>query len=128
MAIELSVVIPLYNEEENVRPLVEEVSAQLEKLGRAYEIVMVDDGSTDGTRSALEAIARSDKHVTVIRFRRNFGQTAAISAGIEKSRGAVIVPMDGDLQNDPADIARLLAKMGEGFDCVSGWRKDRKDK
>ncbi len=128
MGIDLSVVIPLYNEEENVRPLVEEVTQQLQKLGRSYEIVLVDDGSTDGTRTALEAIARADTHAVVVRFRRNFGQTAAISAGIERSRGAVIVPMDGDLQNDPADIARLLAKMEEGFDCVSGWRKERKDK
>jgi glycosyltransferase involved in cell wall biosynthesis len=128
MQIELSVVIPLYNEEESVRALYDELASELGKLGRSHEIILVDDGSTDKTYAALERIAAEDKNVVVVRFRRNFGQTAAMSAGIERARGSVIVPMDGDLQNDPADITRLLAKMAEGFDCVSGWRANRQDK
>ncbi|MBI3184736.1 MAG: glycosyltransferase family 2 protein [Myxococcales bacterium] len=128
VSVDLSIVIPLYNEEESIRELYGELSAVLEKLRVSHEVVMVDDGSTDSTFRALEEIARADPRVTVIRFRRNFGQTAALSAGIEHARGSVIVPMDGDLQNDPADIPNLLAKMAEGYDCVSGWRADRKDK
>jgi glycosyltransferase involved in cell wall biosynthesis len=126
---DLSVVVPLFNEEENVRPLYEELVAELKKLGKRYEVLFVDDGSTDGTRGILEALAKSDPALTVVRFRRNFGQTAALSAGIERARGKVIVPMDGDLQNDPADIGKLLAVMEKhGFECVSGWRADRQDK
>ncbi len=128
MGLDLSVVIPLFNEEENVSPLYEELRAVLEKLGRTYEIVLVDDGSSDKTFEKLRAIAALDPHVVVLRFRRNFGQTAALSAGIERARGDVIVPMDGDLQNDPADIPKLLEKMeADGFECVSGWRKNRQD-
>lgn len=124
----LSVIAPLFNEQESVRPLYDELTAEMCKLGKPYEIVLVDDGSSDGTFKQLEGIAASDKRVVVVRFRRNFGQTAAVSAGIEQARGEVIVSMDGDLQNDPADIAALLAKMADGYQCVSGWRKDRKDK
>jgi len=128
MSVELSVVIPLYNEEENVQPLYDELKGVLEKLGKTYEVLLVDDGSSDKTFKKLEAIAAADPHVVVLRFRRNFGQTAALSAGIERARGAVIVPMDGDLQNDPADIPKLLEKMeADGFECVSGWRKNRQD-
>jgi glycosyltransferase involved in cell wall biosynthesis len=128
MGLALSVVIPLYNEEENVQPLYDELKGVLEKLGRSYEVLLVDDGSGDGTFEKLKAIAAADPHVVVLRFRRNFGQTAALSAGIERAQGAVIVPMDGDLQNDPADIPKLLEKMdAEGFECVSGWRKNRQD-
>ncbi len=127
MSVELSIIIPLYNEEENVQLLFDELKAVMEMLGRSYEIVMLDDGSKDKTFEKLTAIAEADANVVVMRFRRNFGQTAALSAGIERARGKVIIPMDGVLQNDPADIPRLLEKMAEGFECVSGWRKDRKD-
>jgi glycosyltransferase involved in cell wall biosynthesis len=125
---QISVVIPLFNEEENVRPLLEELFAELSTLGRTFEVICVDDGSRDGTFAALAAVAHERPELRVIRFRLNFGQTAAMSAGIEAARGEVIVPMDGDLQNDPADIARLLAQLDAGFDVVSGWRKHRKDK
>jgi len=125
---ELSVVIPLYNEEANVERLLGELLGVLRELGRTFEIICVDDGSRDGTFAVLSRLAQGEPALRVIRFRLNFGQTAAMSAGIEAARGAVIVPMDGDLQNDPADIARLLARLGEGYDVVSGWRKNRKDK
>jgi glycosyltransferase involved in cell wall biosynthesis len=125
---DLSVVIPLYNEAENVAPLLGELFDQLGLLGRTFEVICVDDGSRDGTFAALSGHAEREPRLRVIRFRRNFGQTAAMSAGIEAARGAVIVPMDGDLQNDPADIGKLLAELDRGHDVVSGWRKNRKDK
>jgi glycosyltransferase involved in cell wall biosynthesis len=125
---ELSVVIPLYNEEANVEPLLAELLGVLRGLSRTFEVICVDDGSRDGTFARLAQVAQREPALRVIRFRLNFGQTAAMSAGIEAARGAVIVPMDGDLQNDPADIARLLARLDEGYDVVSGWRRDRKDK
>lgn len=124
---DLSVVIPIYYEEENIRPLYDAVTAALDPAGLSYEIITVDDGSGDGSFAVLKELAQADNRVRVIRFRRNFGQTAAMAAGFEAARGAVIVPMDGDLQNDPADIPLLLAKIGEGFDVVSGWRIDRQD-
>jgi len=125
---DLSVVIPLYNEEANVESLLAELFGVLRGLGRTYEVICVDDGSRDGTFAELARLAQLEPALRVIRFRLNFGQTAAMSAGIEAARGNVIVPMDGDLQNDPADIAKLLARLGEGYDVVSGWRRDRKDK
>jgi glycosyltransferase involved in cell wall biosynthesis len=125
--VELSVVVPFFNEEENVRALYQELKGVLDAYAQPYEMVFVDDGSTDKTFSILEELAGKDHALVVLRFRRNFGQTAALSAGIERARGRVIVPMDGDLQNDPADIPKLLIKMSEGFECVSGWRKNRKD-
>jgi glycosyltransferase involved in cell wall biosynthesis len=125
---QISVVIPLFNEEENVRALLDELFGELAKLGRSHEVICVDDGSRDGTFAALARIAETRRELRVIRFRLNFGQTAAMSAGIEAARGEVIIPMDGDLQNDPADIARLLLQLDAGFDVVSGWRKDRKDR
>lgn len=128
MAVDLSVVIPLYNEEENVQELFRELLEVLTRLDRSFEVVVVDDGSSDATWAKLEALAKAEKRIVAVRFRRNFGQTAALSAGIERATGAIIVPMDGDLQNDPADIPRLLATMGEGYDCVSGWRFNRQDK
>ncbi len=124
----ISVVIPLYNEEPNVAPLLGELLAALRELGRPFEVICVDDGSGDGTFAALSRAAAAEPAVRVIRFRRNFGQTAAMSAGIEAARGAVIVPMDGDMQNDPADIRRLLAELDGGCDVVSGWRKNRMDR
>ena len=125
---ELSVVIPLYNEEANVEPLLSELFGVLRGLGRTHEVICVDDGSRDGTFARLAAFAQHEPALRVIRFRLNFGQTAAMSAGIEAARGGVIVPMDGDLQNDPKNIERLLATLEQGYDVVSGWRRDRKDK
>lgn len=133
---ELSVVIPLFNEEGNVEPLLDELFATLEGLGSRFEVVAVDDGSRDGTWAALERAAARSPALRVLRFRRNFGQTAAMSAGIDAARGAVIVPMDGDLQNDPADIPRLLQRLegrlaghpAEAVDVVSGWRRNRQDR
>jgi glycosyltransferase involved in cell wall biosynthesis len=125
---DLSVVIPLFNEEPNVGPLLEELLGALRALGKSFEVICVDDGSRDGTFAALRKLAGTEPALRVIRFRLNFGQTAAMSAGIEAARGRVIVPMDGDLQNDPKDIGALLGKLGEGFDVVSGWRKERRDK
>lgn len=123
----VSVVIPLLNEEETLPLLHERVRAALEGLGQSYEIVYVDDGSSDRTFERLTAIANADPHVRIVQFRRNFGQTAALQAGIDYSRGEKLVFMDGDLQNDPADISRLLTRLDQGYDVVSGWRKDRKD-
>jgi len=124
---ELSVVIPVFNEVENVRDLHRELTAALDPLGRPYEILLVDDGSTDGTLPALAAIEREDPRVRVLRLRRNFGQTAAFSAGFDHALGDVIVTSDGDLQNDPRDIPALLARLDEGYDMVCGWRKKRHD-
>jgi glycosyltransferase involved in cell wall biosynthesis len=126
--LQISVVIPLFNEEENVAPLLEELLTALRAHGRRFEVICVDDGSRDRTFENLRALASREPALRVIRFRRNFGQTAAMSAGIEAARGEVIVPMDGDLQNDPADIAKLLDGLEKGYDVVSGWRKDRRDR
>jgi glycosyltransferase involved in cell wall biosynthesis len=124
----LSVVIPIHNEEESVGALYGALRQVCDRLARPYEIVLVDDGSRDGTFGLMEEIHRQDPRVKAIRFRKNYGQTAAMAAGFEFARGATIVSMDGDLQNDPTDIPRLLAKLEEGCDVVCGWRKDRKDK
>jgi glycosyltransferase involved in cell wall biosynthesis len=124
---ELSIVIPLYNEAENVEPLYAELSAALAKTGRSYEVLIVDDGSRDDSFVRLKAVHERDPRWRIIRFRRNFGQTAGFSAGFDAARGAIIVTSDADLQNDPRDIPKLLEKMDEGFDIVSGWRKDRKE-
>ena len=126
MSVELSIVIPLYNEELNVAPLHAELSAILKPMAVAHEIVLIDDGSTDGTFEVLRRIQAIDPHVRVIRFARNFGQTAAFAAGFAYARGQFIVTFDGDLQNDPADIPRLL-EIARTHDVVCGWRKDRKD-
>src|SRR5262245_66184562 len=115
---ELSVVIPIKDEKDNLRPLHERLRSALEPLGREYEIVLVDDGSTDGSRPLLQELAASDPRLKVVMLRRNFGQTAALQAGIDWSQGAIVVTLDGDLQNDPADIPRLLAKLDEGYDAV----------
>jgi glycosyltransferase involved in cell wall biosynthesis len=125
--LQLSVVVPVYNEEHNVQRLHESVTQVLTGERLSYELVLVDDGSTDATFARAEALVRSDAHVRVIRLRRNYGQTAAMAAGIRHARGSVIVTMDGDLQNDPADIPRLLARLGEGYDIVAGWRRRRHD-
>jgi glycosyltransferase involved in cell wall biosynthesis len=123
----LSVVIPAYNEEENVSILYEKLKKVLDGLGQDYEIIFVDDGSTDGTYQRLKQLAEKDSRLKVIRFKRNYGQTAAMSAGFEHAKGDVIITLDADLQNDPEDILLLLEKLEEGYHVVSGWRKDRKD-
>lgn len=125
--IDLSIVVPVYNEEENVQRLHERLDEVLPSLGRSYEIIFIDDGSTDASAAQLRVVQQGDPHVRVIRLRRNFGQTAAFSAGFDHARGAVVITMDGDLQNDPADIPRLLDKIAEGYDIVSGWRVKRQD-
>jgi glycosyltransferase involved in cell wall biosynthesis len=125
---ELSLIIPVYNEEENLPLLMDSIQATLTPLKKTWEVVFVDDGSTDKSLDILESLTQKDpNHVRVVTFRRNFGQTAAITAGIDFSQGKTIVLLDADLQNDPADIPILLAKLDEGYDLVSGWRKDRKD-
>ena len=123
----ISVVVPVFNEEENILPLHERLLPVLKRLNREYEIIFIDDGSTDNTLSQLRRISKADPSTKVISFLRNYGQTAALTAGIDFSKGRVIIPMDGDLQNDPEDIASLLRKIDEGYDAVSGWRKSRKD-
>jgi glycosyltransferase involved in cell wall biosynthesis len=124
---DLSIVIPVFNEEENVEMLYEKLLVALSELGQSWEVVFIDDGSTDNSFDELEKLSLQDDRIKVIRFVRNFGQTAALSAGIDHSLGRIIIPMDADLQNDPADIKLLLAKMNEGYDVVSGWRKQRQD-
>ena len=124
----LSIVIPVFNEAANVAELHQQLTASLEPMGRPYEILIVDDGSTDGTLPRLVEIEGRDRRVRVLRLRRNFGQTAAFSAGFDHARGEIVVTSDGDLQNDPADIPRLVARLEEGgFDLVCGVRKSRQD-
>jgi glycosyltransferase involved in cell wall biosynthesis len=123
----LSIVIPVYNEEDNIPLLHERVHSALEDAGVDYEVIIVNDGSTDRTGAHLRSLAEKDPKLKVVNFRRNFGQTAAMMAGIDYASGDIVVGLDGDLQNDPADIPRLVAKLDEGYDVVSGWRRDRKD-
>jgi glycosyltransferase involved in cell wall biosynthesis len=125
---EISVFLPVLNEEPNLLPLHEKLDVALQTLGRTAEIIYVDDGSTDGSLEVLRKLASLDRRVRVVALRRNYGQTAAMAAGIHAARGEVLIPMDADLQNDPADIVRLLEKLDEGFDVVSGWRKNRQDR
>jgi glycosyltransferase involved in cell wall biosynthesis len=124
----VSVVIPVYNEEESVLPLYQSVRRACDLLGEPYEVIFVDDGSRDATFDLLRGVHEQDTRVKVLSFRKNSGQTAAMAAGFEYATGDLIVSMDGDLQNDPVDIPRLLSKMREGFDVVCGWRKSRQDK
>jgi len=125
---DLSVVVPIYNESPNLRPLYEQIIEVLSGTALEFELVLVDDGSLDDSFTIVSDLAKGDPRVRVIRLRRNFGQTAAMAAGFDIACGEVIVPMDSDLQNDPADIPRLLDKIREGYDVVSGWRKSRQDK
>jgi glycosyltransferase involved in cell wall biosynthesis len=127
MKIELSIVIPIYNEEKNIQALYKELVSVLNKISLKSEIVIINDGSSDSSLKIFEAIAKNDQRVKVIDFVRNFGQTAALSAGIENSSGDIIIPMDGDLQNDSRDIPKLLKKIDQGYSVVSGWRKKRRD-
>jgi glycosyltransferase involved in cell wall biosynthesis len=123
----LSVFLPVYNEEPNLPALHGKLLDAMRRLGESFEVIYVDDGSRDASLKILAEFAAADPRVRVISFRRNYGQTAAMAAGIEAARGEILIPMDADLQNDPADIERLLKKLDEGYDVVSGWRADRKD-
>lgn len=124
----LSIVIPVYNEVDSLHILHQAVSTAMQNVNRSWEVIYVDDGSRDGSAKILEELALKDPdHVAVVEFRRNFGQTTAIAAGIDHARGEVIVFLDADLQNDPADIPMMLEKLDEGYDVISGWRKDRED-
>lgn len=125
---EISLFLPVYNEEQNIKEMHSRISNSLEAVNRLAEVIYVDDGSSDGSLEALREVAASDNRVNVIALRRNYGQTAAMSAGIDAARGQILIPMDADLQNDPADISKLLDKLDEGYDVVSGWRIDRQDK
>jgi len=124
---ELSVVVPVYNEEANVEPLIGEINGVLRHLGKSYEVVVVDDGSEDQTFAVLSKLHREQPTMKVVRLKRNFGQTAALAAGLAYARGEIVVLMDGDGQNDPADIPGLLVKLAEGNDMVAGWRFNRRD-
>ncbi len=125
---DVSVVVPIYNERDNLAPLYSALTFALRDLGRSYEIVLVDDGSRDGGRNTMRALAAGDPHLRLVFFRRNYGQTAAMAAGFQQSRGRIVVTMDGDLQNDPADIGRLLERIDQGYDVVCGWRRNRQDR
>src|SRR6267142_7249098 len=125
---EISIFLPVKDEEPNLLLLHGKLDQALKTLGRTAEIIYVDDGSTDGSLQILRELSRLDQRVRVVALRRNYGQTAAMAAGIDAARGDVLIPMDADLQNDPADIGRLLVKLDEGYDVVSGWRKNRRDK
>lgn len=128
--IDVTIVVPLYNEEDNVQPLYREIAEVMDAQSLNYEVIFIDDGSHDQTIARLREVAGTDPRVTILEFTKNFGQTASMAAGFDQARGRVIVPMDGDLQNDPHDIPALVAKLDEapGWDIVSGWRKNRKDK
>ena len=124
----VSLIVPLFNERDNVSELAATVETVMDASGMSYELLMIDDGSTDGTGELLRQLQKMHPHLKIIQFRRNFGQTAAMAAGFKHARGEVIVPLDGDLQNDPADIPKLIARLEEGYDVVSGWRRKRQDK
>jgi len=123
----LSIIIPVFNEEQNIVPVVQKIIKAITILNRKFEVIFINDGSTDATAEELAKAALKGPHIKVIHLRKNFGQTAAMMAGIDYASGDIIIPMDGDLQNDPDDISRLISKLDEGYDVVSGWRKDRKD-
>lgn len=125
--LDLSIIIPVYNEEESLYPLYKKIKAVLSKSGKSYEIMFIDDGSSDTSLENLKSLQKNDKGIKIIIFRKNFGQSAAISAGFSNARGEILVVMDADLQNEPNDILRLLKKIDEGYDVVSGWRYDRED-
>ena len=125
--LDLTVVVPLLNEEESLRPLMDRINRALDETNLAYEVVFVDDGSTDGSPEVLTELHAASSNVRVIQFRRNFGKAAAYTAGFEESRGRIIITMDADLQDDPAEIPALVAKLDEGYDLVSGWKQKRHD-
>jgi glycosyltransferase involved in cell wall biosynthesis len=124
---EITLVVPVYNEEPNIEPLIREIVPALSRITDNFEIIAVDDGSRDGSYEKLKKLRDEDPRIKVIRFRANFGQTAAFAAGFDRARGKIIITMDADLQNDPADIPAMVAKLNEGYDIVAGWRYDRQD-
>ncbi len=124
----LSIVIPVYNEEDSIEPLYDSLTPVLTKIGKKYEVILIDDGSMDKSFKKMSRIHDKNKNYKIIKFRRNFGQTQAMNAGFDYSSGKIVITLDADLQNDPSDIPDILKKMDEGYDIVSGWRKDRKDK
>ncbi len=121
----LSIIIPVFNEEQNLLPLSQKLTATLSGLGKSFEVIFVNDGSADKSLEVLKTLAENNSNFKIISFRRNFGQTAALAAGIKYAQGELIIPMDADLENDPADITRLLAELDKGYDLISGWRKNR---
>lgn len=123
----ISITVPVFNEKENLQPLLTQIRDVMAKQAISWEVIFVNDGSTDGSREELDRIVSSNSDVRVIHFRKNFGQTAAMMAGFDHARGEIVIPMDADLQNDPKDIPRLVAKLNEGYDVVSGWRQNRQD-
>ena len=125
--VKLSIILPVYNEEENVPVIYEELKSVLDKINKNYEIIFIDDGSTDKTFEVLEKLHKKNPKVKIIKFRKNFGQSAALQAGFDNCRGEIVVSMDSDLQNNPRDIPKLIEKLDEGYDCVCGWRHKRED-
>ena len=123
----ISLIIPVFNERENIAPLVDSARAAMDPTGEDYEIILINDGSTDGSEVLLDALPMTDPRIRVIHFRKNFGQTAAMAAGFDHAAGEILIPLDADMQNDPCDIPAILAKLREGFDVVSCWRKNRRD-
>lgn len=128
MAERVSLIVPVYNEQDNIRPLYAQLRCVMDTLGRDVELILVDDGSNDATPQRLRELSKQDDRVVVVSFRRNYGQTAAMQAGLEQATGEILVTLDGDLQNDPEDIPMMLAKIDEGYDLVHGWRKQRQDR
>lgn len=126
-AIEISVIIPVFNEEKSLEPLYDSLKSVLNKIKKPYEIIFVDDGSTDSSFDVLEKLQKKDNTLHIIKFRRNFGQTAAMDAGFNEAKGKIIISMDADLQNDPQDIPRLVNELNKGYDVVCGWRHNRRD-
>ncbi|MDM7997562.1 MAG: glycosyltransferase family 2 protein [Acidobacteriota bacterium] len=124
----ISIIVPIYNERDNLDPFLEALRKALDPTGEEYEVLLIDDGSTDGSGACLESMADRDTRIKIIQFRRNFGQTAAMAAGFDYATGGILIPIDADMQNDPRDIPDVLAKLREGYDVVSCWRKNRQDK
>jgi len=124
---EISIVVPVYNEAQNLQALIEDTLDVMRALGRPFELILIDDGSTDGSQEALHAMKANNSELRAVFLRRNFGQSAAMTAGFDYARGDIVITMDGDLQNDPRDIPHIIAKLEEGYDLVSGWRQDRRD-
>lgn len=124
----VSIVVPIYNEKDNIEPLIDQIEHALNATGLTYEAILIDDGSTDQSAELLQQLQPDKPWLKIILFRRNFGQTAAMAAGFDHARGDIVIPLDGDLQNDPADIPRLIDKLNQGYDVVSGWRQKRQDK